>query len=182
MIIGITGSFGAGKGEVVQHLLARYGFTHYSTSGFITEEVRRRGLTVDRDAMASVANDLRKEHGPSYIVDTLYARAETAGGNVVIESLRAPAEVARIRELGGYVIGVDADAKVRYERAHARGTEKDNVTFEYFLEQEKREQNPGDPTKQNVFEALKQSDVVIQNSGTKDELYARVDEVMRQWT
>lgn len=181
MIIGITGSFGAGKGEVVQRLIAAYGFTHYSTSGFITEEVRRRGLVVDRDAMAAVANDLRREHGPSYIVDTLYARAEEAGGNVVIESLRAPAEVARIRELGGHVIGVDADTRVRYDRAYARGTEKDHVTFEYFLEQEKREQNPDDPTKQNIFEALKLSDVVIPNNGTKEELYERVDAVMHRW-
>ena len=175
MIIGITGSFGAGKGEVVEYLKAAHGFSHYSASGFITEEVVRRELPLNRDSMTLVANELRAQHGASYVVDSLYARAQAAGGNVVIESLRAPAEVARIRELGGFVIGVDAPAQLRYDRAVKRGSEKDAVTFEYFLAQERREQNPGDPTKQNIFEALKLSDIVIQNDDTLETLAERIE-------
>ncbi|OGG62736.1 hypothetical protein A3C87_01370 [Candidatus Kaiserbacteria bacterium RIFCSPHIGHO2_02_FULL_49_34] len=178
MIIGITGSFGAGKGEVVEYLKKAHDFSHYSASGFITEEILRRSLPVDRDNMTAVANDLRLKHGPSYVVDSLYARAQAAGGNVVIESLRAPAEVARIRELGGFVIGVDAPAQLRYDRAVKRGSEKDAVTFDYFLAQEKREQNPDDPTKQNIFEALKLSDVVIQNDDTLEVLAQRIEKIL----
>ena len=125
--------------------------------------------------MTAVANELRALNGASYVVDSLYARAEAAGGNVVIESLRAPAEVARIRELGGFVIGVDAPARLRYDRAVKRGSAKDAVSFEYFLAQEKREQNPDDSTKQNIFEALRLSDVVIQNDDTLETLGTRIE-------
>lgn len=178
MIIGVTGSFGAGKGVLVEYLVREKGFTHYSASGFITEEVKRRELPVDRDSMTIVANELRREHGPSYVIDSLYTRAQSAGGNAVIESLRAVAEVQRIKELGGVVIGVNAPAPLRYERAYARGSEKDHVSFDKWIEQEQAESNPNDPTKQNIFGALQESDMVINNEGTLEELHIKTDEVL----
>jgi dephospho-CoA kinase len=182
MIIGITGSFGAGKGVVVGYLAKQKNFTHYSASGFITEEVVRRGLPVNRDSMVSVANELRAAHGPAYIIETLYARARAKGGNVAIESLRALAEVRKIKELGGFVIGVDADPKLRYQRAFERRSEKDNVSFEKWLEQERSESNPDDPTKQDIFGALNESDVVVTNNGSVEELFSQVDAALAKYT
>lgn len=178
MIIGITGSFGAGKGEVVKYLVSERGFHHFSSSAFITEEIERRGLPVNRDSMTEVANDLRKTNGPSYIVETLYARAKEQGGDVIIESLRAVLEVEKIKELGGVVLGVDADTKLRYQRAFARGTVKDNVSYEEWIRQEQKESNPDDPTKQDIFGALKKSDVVITNNGTLEELHLQIDDAL----
>jgi dephospho-CoA kinase len=181
MIIGLTGSFGAGKGTVVEYLLQK-GFKHYSASGFITEEIVRRGMPVDRDSMIIVANDLRAQHSPSYIIDSLYARAVEEGGDAIIESLRAVAEVRRIKELGGTVLGVDADPQIRYERAFARGSEKDNVPFEKWIEQEQKESNTEDPTKQNIFGALRESDAIVTNNGTLEELHQQVDAALAQVT
>lgn len=178
MILGITGSFGAGKGAVVDYLVQTKGFKHFSVSGFITEEVVRRGMPVDRDSMTVVANDLRAMHGSSYFVDSLYARAKEVSGNVVIESLRAVAEVRGIRELGGFVLGIDAAPEVRYERVVNRGSEKDQVSFEKWLQQERAEMNIDDDTKQNIFGALNESNKVIENNGSLEELHARVDEVL----
>lgn len=177
MILGITGSFGAGKGTVVEYLMEK-GFRHYSASGFITEEIVKRGLPINRDSMIVVANDLRKEHGPSYIIDSLYERAQAGTGDAIIESLRAVAEVRRIKELGGIVLGVDANPAIRYERAFARGSEKDNVPFEKWLEQEKTESNTEDPTKQNIFGALRESDALVENNGAREELFKQVDETL----
>ncbi len=175
MIIGLAGSFGAGKGAVADYLVKNRDFTHYSMSNFIIEEVRKRGMSEDRDAMTLVANDLRKNHGPTYIIDTLYKRAQEAGEDSVIESLRTKDEVKRIQELGGVVIGVDADPKVRYERTYARGSSKDNVSYEQWLEQERRESNPHDPTKQDIFGALKQADHIILNNSTFEDLYQHIN-------
>lgn len=182
MIIGITGSFGAGKGVVVDYLLKNKGFKHYSASGFITEEIVRTGLPVNRDSMIMVANDLRATHGPAYIIESLYKRAQEAGGDAAIEALRAVAEVKKIKELGGFVIGVDADSKIRYERAFARKSEKDNVPYDTWLEQERRENNPDDPTKQNISGALKESDAFVTNNGTPEELFAQVETALKNYT
>lgn len=179
MIIGIAGSFGAGKGTVVEYLKRAKNFTHYSASGFIVEEIERRQLPVNRDTMTVVANELRAAHGPSYIIDSLYERAKKFGGDVVIESLRAVAEVRRIKELGGRVIGVDALPEIRFKRAINRNSVKDHVTYEKWLEQEKAESNQSDPHKQNIFGALKEADFIISNNGTIEELQKAVEEFIK---
>lgn len=178
MIIGITGSFGAGKGTAVEYLKEKHGFSHYSASGFIVEEIKRLGLEVNRDTMAHVANHMREKHGPSYIIDSLYARAKASGERVVIESLRAVAEVRRIKELGGVVLGIDAEPDIRYAHSLARNSVKDNVSYEKWLAQEQAESNESDPHKQNIFGALKESDYSISNNGTIEEFYAQVDEFL----
>ncbi len=181
MIIGITGSFGAGKGAVVDYLVKTKEFTHYSASGYITEEIKKRGLPVDRDSMIAVGNDLRAKHGPSHIVEVLFERARDKGGDAVIEALRAVGEVRKLKELGAFIIGVDADPKIRYERSVKRGSEKDQVSFEKWQVQEKEESNTNDPTKQNIFGALTQSDYVIENNGTMEELQKEVDKFLEAY-
>jgi|SRR3989344_3270015 len=177
-IIGVTGTNGAGKGEVVRYLVESLGFMHYSVSDFIVEEITRNGLTVDRDNMIMVGNDLRAIFGPAHIVEELYKKASEDGGDSVIESLRALAEMRRVRELGGTIIGIDADVRIRYERIRARRSSKDAISFEQFIAQEHSEMNPGNPTKQDLRGALARADVVITNDGTLEELHGRLDEVL----
>lgn len=180
MIIGITGSFGAGKGAVVDYLVKEKGFADFSARSFITKEIKHRDLPVNRDTMAIVANDLRQKHEPTYIIESLYKEAKEKGGDAVIESLRAVAEVRLIKRLGGLVLGIDARPELRYERAVARGSETDQVPFEEWLQQEVRESNPDDPTKQDIFGALRESDVVIENTGSLEELYEKVDRMLKE--
>ena len=75
IIIGITGTLGAGKGTIVDYLVQNKGFVHYSVRAYITEECQRRGLEVNRDTLTQVGNDLRAAHCPSYITDQLFERA-----------------------------------------------------------------------------------------------------------
>ncbi len=180
MIIGITGSFGAGKGAVVEYLVQEKSFGHYSARSFITREIEKRGLPVNRDSMIIVANDLRQQHAPTHIIGSLHSEATVQGGDAVIESLRAVAEVALIQELGGVVLGIDADPTIRYERIVERNSATDQVSFEEWLEQERKESNPDDPTKQDIFGALKMSDYRIENNGTLEDLYMKVDEFLEK--
>lgn len=175
MLIGITGSFGAGKGFVANYLVQKKNFKHYSARAFITEVIKERGLPVNRDTMTEVANDLRATGGPTYIFERLVAKAKADGGDAVVESIRAVAEAQYMKEHGGVVLGIDADPKVRYERIQKRGSETDNVTFEEWLLQEKREMHSDDPTKQNIAGVMEIADVVIRNSSTLSELTEAID-------
>lgn len=180
MIIGVTGSFGAGKGAVVDYLVREKNFSDFSARTFITKEIKHRDMPVNRDSMIIVSNDLRKQHGPEYIIESLYRDAAEKGGDAVVESLRAVAEVRLIKRLGGFVLGVDADPHIRYDRAVARGSDTDSVSFDEWLEQERKESNPDDPTKQHIFGALQESNVVIENNGTLEELHAKIEEVLKE--
>lgn len=183
MIIGLTGSFGAGKGCVADYLVKEKNFTHYSARTLIIAEITKRGLPVDRDSMTEVANDLRKKNGPTYIFEQLVALAKTTGGDAVIESIRAVAEAKYLKEQGGIVIGVDAEPTLRYERIIKRGSETDQVSFEKWREQEIKESNPDDPTKQDIFGALKESNVIINNNFSDlTHLYQQIDLTLEQFS
>jgi len=180
IIIGITGTLGAGKGTIVEYLIKQKNFKHYSARGFINEEIVRRGLEINRDNMVLVANDLRAKHGSSYIAESLYQRAQADGGSCVIESLRTPGEIEALRSKGDfYMLAVDADVKERFNRIHQRNdAQSDNVTFEKFVAQEKREMTSTDPHKQNLSKCIEMSDYKFDNSGSKEDLYRQVDEVL----
>ncbi|MCA9366357.1 AAA family ATPase [Candidatus Kaiserbacteria bacterium] len=182
MIIGLTGSFGAGKGVVSDYLVDTKKFAHFSARTFIIAEIERRGLPIDRNSMIEVANDLRHTYGPTYIFEQLVAMAKEHGGNCVVESIRAVAEARYMQEQGGVVLGVDAPPELRYERIVKRGSETDHVTFDEWRAQEVRESNPDDPTKQDIFGALKESDVIIQNDGTVPELHTKIEEFLALYT
>ncbi len=178
MIVGITGTLGAGKGTIVEFLIKK-GFKHYSVRAFIVEEIEKRGLKVDRDSMVLVANDLRKENGPSYIVEKIYEKAVEEKVDAVIESIRTTGEVEALKDKEGFkLFAVEADIKKRYERIIARGTETDNVSFERFIQQEKIESESNDPGKQNLLKCIELADIKFTNNGTIQELHEQVEKVL----
>jgi len=181
MIIGVTGTIGAGKGTVVERLVDK-GFKHFSVRAFISEEIDRRGLPVNRDNMTSVANDLRSKHCPEYIAMELFRQAKASGGDAVIESLRTTGEIDYLRRQGKFVlIAVDADPVLRYQRTRVRGSETDDITLEKFISDEEREMHSSDPHKQNISACIKLADVVLFNNATKEEFFKDIDEVAETW-
>ena len=179
MIIGITGTIGAGKGTVVEYLKTK-GFKHYSARDFWNEEIARRGLVSDRDVMTTVANDLRSIHGPEYFAEEALARAKKVGGNAVIESIRSVGEAEYLKKGKVLLWAVDADIQKRYERITRRMSETDKISFEKFVADEKREWDNADPTKQNIAGVMKMADVVLTNNGTQEELFTQVEAALRQ--
>ena len=180
MIIGITGTLSSGKGSVVDTLIKK-GFKHYSVRKFLIEEIDKRMLPVNRDSMVFVANKLREENSPSYIIEKLYEVAQREGGNCIIESLRAVGEVEALRKKGDfYFIAVDADVRKRYERAMQRKSESDNVSFEKFVQDEQREMTSEDPNKQNLKACMEMADVKIINNGSLEDLEKDVEEILKK--
>lgn len=177
MIIGITGTNGAGKGTVVEYLVQK-GFAHYSVREFLVEEITKRGMEVDRSAMREVANDLRATKEPEFIVKTLFERAKARGGDAVIESVRVIKEVDYLKSQGAHLFAVDADRKIRYERVVTRGSETDKVDFDTWVEQEEREWHNTAAYDMNVPAVMAMADVTLTNNGTVEELHAQIDRAL----
>jgi dephospho-CoA kinase len=181
LIIGITGTLGAGKGTIVDYLLKEKGFLHFSVRTYIAEEITMRGMAVNRDSMVLVANDLRKNNSPSYITDCLYEKALITGKNSIIESIRTPGEVYSLREKGRfYLLAIDADTKIRYNRISIRKSETDNISFETFIENEKREMDSNDPNAQNIKKCMDLADFKLWNNGTIEQLNRQVEAVLNE--
>lgn len=179
MIIGITGTDGAGKGTVVEYLVTKKGFTHYHARALFIEEITRQGLPNDRAHMRLVANQLRKMHGNDFIVRFFLKRAdETGDTRVVIDSLRAVAEAETLKAHGGILLAVDADQQLRYERVQARRSSSDQVSFEQFQSHEELESNDPDPHGMQKQKVIDMADHVIENNGTLEELHEKIEKFL----
>lgn len=181
IIIGITGTLGAGKGTIVEYLINNKGFKHYSVRQFLIEEIEKKSLPVNRDTMTEVANNLRANHSPAYIIEQLYKKALTMGNNAIIESIRTPGEVEFLKKQGEfYLIAVDANPQIRYNRITIRASETDNITFDTFLANEKREFTTSDPNKQNLSKCIQLADIVLHNDGSLDELNEQLEKELKK--
>ncbi|MCK4650362.1 AAA family ATPase [Candidatus Pacearchaeota archaeon] len=178
MIIGITGTLGAGKGTIVEHLLKK-NFKHFSVREFLVDEILKRELESNRENMVLVANDLRAKFGPSYIVEELYTKAKNTKGDCVIESLRCPGEVEALKEKEDFVLfAVDADVETRYSRIFERASETDRISFDEFVVQEQKEMISSDPNKQNLSKCIEMADHCFKNDWTVAELHKKVEKVL----
>lgn len=176
MIIGITGTDGAGKGEVVKYLVETKEFQHYSARELISAAITKKGLDINRANMRLVANDLRRVHGNEFIVSESIRRAQIVGhGDIVIESIRTVAEADYLKKEGGILLAVDANQMLRFERIQSRASESDKVTFEEFKAHEELEMNDPDPNGMQKAKVMEMADYTIMNDGSRDDLYLMVD-------
>ena|ERR1039457_7152054 len=181
IIIGITGTLGAGKGTLVEYLVAEKGFEHFSVRAWLLEEIRKRGMPENRDSMFTLANKLRALHSPSYVTDQLFNEAIKTGKDCVIESIRAPGEIDSLRKNKNFhLIAIDADQYLRYQRVQLRKSETDNISFDVFRENEEREMNTTDPNKQNLKKCISMADAILLNNSIKEELFIQLEQLLNR--
>lgn len=180
IIIGITGTIGAGKGTIVEYLIEKHGFQHYSVRNYLIKVAQQRNIPLCRDSYVVIANELRSQHSPSFIIDELYQEALTAGGNAIIESIRTEGEISSLRKKGNFILfAIDADPQIRYQRITTqRKSETDNISFEKFLADEKKEMTSTNPNHQNLSKCIELADYIINNNGDFEQLHRQIDEIL----
>lgn len=180
LVIGITGTLGAGKGTIVE-MLKQKGFAHYSAREFLRSKVEALGLKVDRDSLTMVANSLREKDGGDFIAKGLLAKAQEVGQNCIIESIRNIKEVEYLKTHANFILFcVDADIKIRYERIVLRGSETDKISFRTFCENEQREMSSLDENKQNLGAVMQMADYKFDNNSTRANLQKQIEEAIKK--
>lgn len=187
-IIGLSGTNGAGKDTVGEVLAERHNYLFISVTELLRDEVRRRGLPVEREYLRAVSAEWRREQGLGVLVDRAVEAWKETGTEyqgVVMASLRNPYEADRIHELGGTMIWVDADPKIRYGRitSGSRGRhEEDNKTFEQFLAEEEAEMTPpkgADAAVLNMAAVRDRADTLMENNGSDLEAFkSQIEETL----
>ncbi len=174
MIIGISGKNASGKGEAASYLCNK-GFEFHSLSDLIREDLSRTGDEVSRANMIERGNELRTRFGPSILADRVIMRLKP-DRNVVVDSIRHPAEVEAFRKVRGFtLIWVEAGDEERFERIRVRKREGDPKTLDEFRKLEERETSGGSVFHQQLMECRELADRTIENTGTIEELHEKCD-------
>ncbi len=176
-LVGISGTNGAGKDTTGHVLSTEFGLTFVSVTDSLREEARRRGLEPARENLRTISAEWRRAHGLAVLVDKTVEQFSDAvkQGGLAVASLRNPAEADRIHELGGIVLWVDADPRLRYDRVQANAATRDraaedNRTFEQFLADEEAEMHAsGDAATLDMAAVKDRADHVIMNEFTSSE-------------
>ncbi len=180
MIVGVSGLYGAGKGEVVAFFRAR-GFAAYSLSDVVREELTRLGLPETRERMIETGSRLRSEEGVAALARRLSSRLQP-DRNYVIDSVRHPAEIALLREREDefLLLWVEAPESIRLERILRRERPGDPTSLDELRQLESREMGSERPDAQQLGAVRDAADVTIVNDTTIEELHRKLEGVLKE--
>jgi dephospho-CoA kinase len=176
MIIGLTGTFAAGKDEAARYLEEEKGFEHYSTADILREKVREEGLDTNRETLRVFVNSLRKEKGDDYLAREAVKRIR--GDKAAISAIRSIGEVDYLKSLKDFkLIFVDAPIELRYDRIKDRKRAgEEQLTFEMFQEKEMLEMSG--QSSQRLDYSKEKADLIIENAGTLEEFHQKIDNLL----
>jgi dephospho-CoA kinase len=177
MIVGLTGSFCAGKDTAAEYLVKTRGFVHHSLSDELRREMEARNIPTTRENLIVTGTSLREVEGNAVLAQRVLRRCPP-DVNCIVTSIRHPAEINELRKRSDFIlINLDAPARVRFERMRHRKRPGDPATFEKFVECEAKEsQTKG--SGQQLKECEKMADVTIMNDSTGEALHRKIDDVI----
>lgn len=182
VLLGLSGTNGSGKDTVGYMLAEKYNFWFFSFTELFRQECRRRDIPVTRENTRLVSTQWRHESGPGVLIDRSMDEFQKQIGHysgAVFSSLRNPYEADRLHELGGKVIWIDADPRVRYTRIQANAAtrgraDEDNRTFEEFLAEEAIEMHPApgaDKNSLNMAAVKERADIFLENNSSDIQVF-----------
>ena len=180
MIIGLTGTFAAGKDTVAEYLETK-GFENYSTGDVVREIAQKKGIKLTRDNQRELANKLRDEFGPEFLSrEIIEKKAKT--DKIAVSGLRQPGEIEYLKGLGDfYLIAVDAPVEARFERMAIRKRKGDPKTLKEMVEKEKKEMESTGDNAQRIHQCMQMADKLVMNEGDRELLHKRVDEALSEF-
>lgn len=168
-LIGVGGTNAAGKDTVAEMLVERHGWQFVSVSDILRDELRRQGRPIERRLLRTVSAAWREEFGLGVLVDKAMEHYEPKKyKGLVISSLRNFGEADEVHRLGGIVVWVDADMRIRYNRIQSRmRSAEDNKTFKQFQAAERNEMHHKDGNEKtlNMSGVLERADIILENNG-----------------
>ncbi|MEM5875066.1 MAG: AAA family ATPase [Candidatus Aenigmatarchaeota archaeon] len=185
LVIGLSGYAASGKTEVANYLKEKYNFTVLEFSQIIEEEAKKLGLIKEnlgleekKRVLSEVGSIIRKKYNDEAVFARLLIKkiVEENKDKVVVTGFRSLNEVEVFREkfkYNFYLIWIETDVKLRYERRKAQDPDF-NLSFEEFLERDKN-----DVIKLGLDKIKEISDIIIENNSNIEDLKKRIDNLLK---
>ncbi|MEM0154444.1 MAG: AAA family ATPase [Methanothrix sp.] len=175
MIICITGMPGAGK-SLVGEMLAAKGFKEVEMSASVKEKMAEKGIEVNKDSIRDFSLSARKEYGNDIVARwTIEKIKKLPEKDILIVGLRSADEAKYFKTLENVtIISVIAPKMMRFDRLVERSREDDPKNYSDFETREEKEKQFG------IASAMEHAKYMIRNSGTIEELKAKVEKVLSE--
>jgi dephospho-CoA kinase len=179
IVIGLAGEMGSGKGTVAKFIAEKYKGSYYRFSTMLRDVLDRLHLEQSRENLPKISVALRNAFGEDIFDKVMVGDIEKDQSEIiVVDGMRRLKDAENLRKLAGfYLVYVDASLENCFERIVKRHENTDDAgkTIEEF-----KKEHTDEPETQ--IRALKDiSDFVVENNGTLEELYAKVDEVIKKF-
>jgi dephospho-CoA kinase len=178
-IIALTGEKLGGKDTTANYLVEKYQALHARHSHILDDILRLLYLPISRRNEIDMGMMLRQVFGNGVLGKALIRRIEgTDAPMTVINGVRFQDELEMAKAIGATFIYITAPENIRYQRYLKRQEKEDDArhSLEQFRQQEQ------EPTEIGIPSLGAQADFKIENTGTLEELYKKIDEIITQLT
>jgi len=176
IIIGFTGPIASGKDASQKYLSEKYGAISFRFSTIIRDILQRLSLEINRLNLSRLSSVLRENFSEDLFAkviakDVISSPAEL----IIVDGIRRPADIQYLRDVDNfYLVSIDADPKIRYERLIKRkeNIDDENKTYEQFLADHQLE------TELSIPLIMAQANYQINNNQSKEDLYRQLDKII----
>lgn len=176
-ILGFVGQIASGKDACKKYIMKKYGANSHRYSTVLRDILNRLYLPINRDNMQDLSLDLRTRFGSDLLArviieDIIRDEQEI----IIIDGIRRLDDVSSLMKKFPdlHVIGLEVDAKIRYERMVKRNENIGDAekTFKQFLTDDQKEAESEIPT------VMAKAEYKLDNNGTFEELHAQIDKII----
>ncbi|HCU48169.1 TPA: hypothetical protein DIC39_03915, partial [Patescibacteria group bacterium] len=177
IVVGIVGERLSGKGQVAAYLSKKYKFKVLKFSETIDKILEVLHLPNSRANEANVIGGIRERFGGGVLAEALLGEINAKKyKKVVVDGLRHPAELEKMRRLPNFVlVYITANLKTRYQR----GLKRDQKAGESKLSYDEFKNESRLATEIYIDRLGKKAKVKLINEGTLPQLYKQVDQKIR---
>ena len=177
IIIGLIGETGSGKDtfcDFIKKTVKEPVFC-FRFSDPLSEILMILFSEVKKEDQQWLGKILREKYGNDILAKAMTKKIEKIeNGILILNGIRYWEEFEMVKKLGGKNLYITTDQKIRWQRINKRGEKTDDFSsYEKFLEKEKAK------TEILIPEIGKKADFKIENNGSRDDFYKKIDTIMK---
>jgi len=177
IFLGLIGPIASGKGFAGKHLEKKYGFKRIVMGDLIRAVARKKHVKPTREHLRKFQKEYTRKYGRDYFINLAIEKGRKSGRKkVIIDGIRYPEQAKQAKKKAHTILILfNASPEIRFKREKERGRAGHPETFKDFKRQEKKEWKVF-----NFKKTIKYADYTINNSGTPQQLYQKVDALMKK--